>query len=71
VFEHLANLKPQKGKYSRRSNTKRAYWMKGHIFGSAKYKAWQHQIITCRVNPRNTSRECARCGALVIRYAAG
>ena len=27
-------------------------------------------IITCRVSPRNTSRDCARCGALVARYDA-
>src|SRR5690348_12407190 len=29
VFEHLSTLKPEKGKYSRRGNSKRAYWMKG------------------------------------------
>jgi transposase len=71
VFEHLGNLKPEKGKYSRRGNSKRAYWMKGRIFRYAKYKAWQHKIITCRVNPRNTSRECHRCHSLVVRYNAG
>jgi hypothetical protein len=42
--------------------------MKGRIFAYAKYKAWNEQIITSRVNPRNTSRECARCHALVARY---
>ena len=31
VFEHLGNLKPAKGKYSRRGNSKRAFWMKGRI----------------------------------------
>ena len=31
VVEHLGNLQPEKGTYSRRSNTKRAYWMKGRI----------------------------------------
>jgi IS605 OrfB family transposase len=71
VFEHLGKLKPEKGMYSRRGNSKRAFWMKGRIFQYAKYKAWQEGIITSRVNPRNTSRECARCHALVIRYAAG
>ena len=71
VFEHLSNLKPKKGKYSHRGNTKRAFWMKGRIFQYAKYKAWQMGIITGRVNPRNTSRQCARCGAQVIRYAQG
>src|SRR5258708_18159965 len=29
VFEHLGNLKPAKGTYSRRGNSKRAFWMKG------------------------------------------
>jgi IS605 OrfB family transposase len=71
VFEHLGKLKPEKGKYSRRGNSKRAFWMKGRIFQFAKYKAWQIGIITSRVNPRNTSRECARCGAQIARYAAG
>ena len=71
VFEHLGNLKPEKGKYSRRGNAKRAYWMKGRIFRYSQYKAWQQQIITSRVNPRNTSRECHRCHSLVVRYNAG
>jgi putative transposase len=71
VFEHLGHLKPEKGKYSRRGNAKRAYWMKGRIFKYVRYKAWQYQIITSRVNPRNTSRECHRCHSLVVRYNAG
>jgi putative transposase len=41
VFEHLGTLKPEQGKYSRRGNQKRAYWMKGRIFRYSKYKAWQ------------------------------
>jgi IS605 OrfB family transposase len=71
VFEHLGNLKPEKGKYSHRGNSKRAFWMKGRIFNDTKYKAWNQGIITSRVNPRNTSRECARCQSLVVRYAQG
>ena len=71
AFEHLGNLKPEKGKYSKRGNSKRAYWMKGRIFTYAKYKAWNEGIITSRVNPRQTSRECARCHASIIRYAHG
>lgn len=71
VFEHLGSLRPKKGKYSRKGNSKRAYWMKGRIFTYAKYKAWTHKIITSRINPRNTSRECHRCHAPVIRYAQG
>jgi IS605 OrfB family transposase len=72
VFEHLGHLRPEKGRYSHRGNQKRAFWMKGRIFRYSKYKAWnQAGILTCRVNPRNTSRECARCGGKVIRYAQG
>jgi len=71
VFEHLGNLKPTKGKYSRRGNEKRAFWMKGRIFNYSKYKAYNASIITSRVNPRNTSRECAHCHSLVARYNAG
>ena len=71
VFEHLGNLKPMKGKYSKRGNEKRAYWMKGRIFRYAKYKAYNAGILTSRVNPKNTSRECTRCHSLVARYAEG
>ncbi len=71
VFEHLGNLRPTKGRYSHRANQKRAHWMKGKIFQYARYKAWEAGIVTCRVSPRGTSRECARCHSPVIRYVAG
>jgi putative transposase len=71
VFEHLGHFTPQKGTYSKRGNEKRSYWLKGRIVHYARYKAWQEGIITCRVNPRNTSRECARCQGQIFRYAAG
>jgi len=46
--------------------------MKGRIFHYSKYKAWNVAgIITCRVNPRNTSRQCHRCHAPIIRYNQG
>jgi IS605 OrfB family transposase len=71
VFEHLGNLKPEKGKYSKRGNQKRAFWMKGRIFKYAKYKAYNVGILTSRVNPRDTSCTCAKCGAPVARYNEG
>jgi putative transposase len=71
VFEHLGNLKPEKGKYSRRSNSKRAFWMKGRIFKYSKYKAYNAGILTSRVNPKDTSRTCAKCGSSVARYHEG
>ena len=71
VFEHLGNLKPEKGKYSKRGNSKRAFWMKGRIFKYAKYKAYNAGILTSRVNPRDTSRTCSKCGSPVSRYNEG
>ncbi len=71
VFEHLGNLKPEKGKYSKRGNSKRAFWMKGRIFKYSKYKAYNVGILTSRVNPRDTSHTCAKCGAPVARYNEG
>jgi IS605 OrfB family transposase len=68
VFEHLGNLRPQRGKYSHRQNQKRAYWLKSKIFNYVKYKAFAHGIITSRVNPANTSRLCAHCGEWVSRH---
>ena len=57
AFEHLTNLKPCKGKYSRRSNQKRAYWLKSRLFNQVKEIAYRdYGILTTRVNPRNTSR---------------
>jgi len=57
AFEHLGNLTPCKGKYSRRSNQKRAYWLKSKIYLNVKIIAYQdYAILTTRVNPRNTSR---------------
>src|SRR5260370_41725178 len=64
-------MKTQKGKYSHRGNSKRAFWMKGRLFKYAKYKSYHEGMLTSRVNPRNTSRECARCHSLVARYQEG
>jgi IS605 OrfB family transposase len=71
VFEHLGNFRPEHGKYSRRANAKRSYWLRGKMVAYARYKAWNVGIVTCRVNPKDTSRRCARCGAEVARYKAG
>ncbi|MEW6735306.1 MAG: transposase [Acidobacteriota bacterium] len=71
VFEHLANFRPERGKYSRRANSKRSFWLRGKIFAFTKYKAFELGIITSRVNPRNTSRDCAYCGTKVARHNQG
>ena len=78
VFEHLAKFRPQKGKYSKRANEKRSYWLRGRIFRYTRYKAWEFGLLTCRVNPRDTSRRCGNllpngevCGHEVARYGEG
>jgi transposase len=71
VFEHLGTFRPERGKYSRRANAKRSFWLRGMIFRFSRYKAWNVGIVTCRVNPKKTSRQCARCGAAVVRYGPG
>jgi transposase len=68
VFEHLGNLLPKRGKFSRRSNQKRAYWLKGKIVDNVRRIAYQrYAILTARVNPKNTSRLCAVNGIEVWR----
>src|SRR5262244_1722460 len=39
VFEHLGSFRPKRGKYSRRGNEKRSYWLRGRIFRCSRYKA--------------------------------
>jgi IS605 OrfB family transposase len=68
VFEHLGNFKPQKGKYSRRGNEKRSFWLRGKIYHFTHYKAYELGILTSRVSPRNTSRHCAYCSKEVARH---
>ena len=68
VFEHLTNLKPSRAKYSRRSNQKRAYWLKSKVYKRTKEKALNdYAILTVRVSPKNTSRVWAYNGTPVLR----
>jgi len=71
VFEHLIPYHPKKGSFSQRGNEKCAYWLRSKIFRYSQYKAWAEGIITCRVSPRDTGRECASCNAQVTRYNKG
>ncbi|WP_338248005.1 zinc ribbon domain-containing protein [Dictyobacter halimunensis] len=45
--------------------------MKGRIFTYTKYKAYTMGMLTSRVSPKNTSRECAWCHHLIARYHTG
>ncbi|BAZ16515.1 hypothetical protein NIES4071_83920 [Calothrix sp. NIES-4071] len=56
VFENLKSLKAQRGKYSRRSNAKRSFWVAKKIQKRVEQKALnRHSIYTVRVNPAFTS----------------
>ncbi len=71
VFEQLGRLQPQKGKYSRRSNQKRAYWLKSAVQQQvARIARQNHNILTAKVNPRNTSNTEAMTREPVIRVSA-
>lgn len=68
VFEALKRLTPQRGKYSARSNQKRAYWLKSRVMKETARKARQnHNILTAHVSPKDTSRLCAYDGSELWR----
>ena len=56
------------GKYSRRSNSKRQYWLKSKVYNRTKDKALaDYGILTVRVSPKGTSRVFAYDDSLVLR----
>ncbi|RUT05949.1 hypothetical protein DSM106972_031550 [Dulcicalothrix desertica PCC 7102] len=68
VFENLKSLKPQRGKYSRRSNMKRSFWVAKKIQKRVEQKALnRYSIYTVRVNPAFTSITDSRSGAKCLR----
>lgn len=68
VFEFLGKLRPQKGRYSRRSNQKRAYWLKSTVQEQvARVARQEHNILIALVNPRDTSNTEALSGEKVMR----
>ncbi|MEC4819703.1 MAG: hypothetical protein SAK29_41500 [Scytonema sp. PMC 1069.18] len=71
VFEHLGNLRPQRGKYSARSNQKRAYWLKSKIVDNTSHIArTKFNILTSRVSPKNTSKFSAVDNSALIRTSS-
>lgn len=69
VFEHLGNLRAEKGTKSRWLNQKFNHWVKGRIFRYTQYKGLHRNILSSRVNPKHTSKRCPYCGMLTIeRY---
>jgi IS605 OrfB family transposase len=72
VFEHLDNLKPEKGTKSHWLNRKLGHWVKGRVFRYTQYKGLHAGIVTSRVSPKGTSSRCPYCGYHTIeRYTPG
>lgn len=68
VFEYLNNLRPCRGKFSKRSNQKRAYWLKSKVYHySAHIARTKYNILTTRVSPKGTSKYDAYTGEQVFR----
>ncbi|MBW4513051.1 MAG: hypothetical protein KME64_42215 [Scytonematopsis contorta HA4267-MV1] len=68
IFEYLQSLRPQKGKFSKRSNQKRAYWLKSKIYQFTSHIArTKFNILSTRVSPKNTSKYCAFTGQDLFR----
>ncbi|RUS99309.1 hypothetical protein DSM106972_077510 [Dulcicalothrix desertica PCC 7102] len=68
VFEYLTSLRPIKGKYSKRSNQKRMYWLKSKIYLYTSHIArTKHNLLSARVNPKNTSKYSAIDNSELLR----
>ncbi len=68
VFENLKTLKAVSGKYSRRSNTKRSFWVAKKIQRRTQQKALaRYSIYTTRINPAYTSITDAFLGGKCLR----
>jgi len=53
------------------ANLKRSYWLRGKVQTYAEYKAKALGIVVRHVSPKNTSRQCSRCGSPIVRYNDG
>ncbi|RLI80768.1 hypothetical protein DRP04_07635 [Archaeoglobales archaeon] len=62
-LEDLKELKPRKGKNSRRNNRRISNWVRGKVIEYTLYKAQWEGIKVKIVPPKNTSKVCHLCGA--------
>jgi putative transposase len=63
VFEDLHMPEPQKGKIKGRALRRRlSLWQHGAIRQAVTHKAQEHGLTVAKVDPRFTSKTCARCG---------
>ncbi len=72
VFEHLRPYRPRRGlSWSRRTNRKRSYWLRGKVVKRVRYLALIHGILVVERNPAWTSRACPKCHRLAERFSPG
>jgi putative transposase len=70
VFEHLRPYRPVRGlSWSRRTNRKRSYWLRGEVLEHVRHLALCQGILTVERNPAWTSRACPRCSHLGERFS--
>ena len=72
VFEHLRPYRPVRGlSWSRRTNRKRSYWLRGKVVRYARHLALIQGILAVERNPAWTSRACPKCHRLAERFSPG
>ena len=70
VFEHLRPYRPERGlSWSRRTNRKRAYWLRGKLLKHVRHLAACHGILVVERNPAWTSQACPHCSRLGERFS--
>ena len=70
VFEYLRPYRPERGlSWSRRTNRKRAYWLRGKVLAHVRHLALCHGILVVERNPAWTSQACPHCSRLGERFS--
>ena len=70
IFEHLRPYRPERGlSWSRRTNRKRAYWLRGKVLAHVRHLALCHGILVVERNPAWTSQACPHCSHLGERFS--
>ena len=70
VFEHLRPYRPERGlSWSRRTNRKRAYWLRGRVLAYVRHLTACQGIVVVERNPAWTSQACPHCSHLGERFS--
>jgi transposase len=72
VFEYLRPYRPTRGlSWSRRTNRKRSYWLRGQIRRHVRDLALRQGILVVERHPAWTSQVCPHCHRLAERFSPG